>query len=115
MEAALDSCSAKVVASATLAFGALSGRGRIGRSADVPDELFWQRAFEVGDQLRYLAAELNTTPARLAIAFTLANPGVTTALFGASRPEQVHENAGALELLARMGDTELATLRAIGA
>ena len=114
VSAALDSCGANVVATVTLAFGALSGRGRTGRSAEVPDEPYWQRAFEAGDRLRYLAAELETTPGRLAIAFTLANPRVASALFGASKPEQVHENAGALELLERMGEEQLAQLRTVG-
>ena len=113
--AALDACGASVVASAVLGYGALTGRGRTGRAADVPDNPVWQRAFEAGGQLRYLAAELDTTPVRLAIAFALSSPRVATVLFGASRPEQVAENVGAVELLARLGEDELAELRSIGA
>jgi aryl-alcohol dehydrogenase-like predicted oxidoreductase len=33
--------------------------------------------------------------AQLAIAWTLQNPGVSAAIVGATRPEQVRENAGA--------------------
>jgi aryl-alcohol dehydrogenase-like predicted oxidoreductase len=39
---------------------------------------------------------------------------VATVLFGASRPAQVRENVGALELVRRMTAAELAELRDIG-
>jgi aryl-alcohol dehydrogenase-like predicted oxidoreductase len=112
---ALDAAGASVVASAILAAGALAARGRTGRAAQTPDTPHWRRAFEVGGQLRYLAAELDTTPVQLAIAFALANSRVATALVGASRPEQVRENAGALEVLERLDEAALAELRALGA
>jgi L-glyceraldehyde 3-phosphate reductase len=114
MTAALSEAGASVVASAVLASGALTGRGRTGRAATVSDDPRWRLAFEIGDQLRYLAAELDTTPVRLAIAFALANPHVATVLFGASKPEQVWENVGAVELLARLSEAELAELRGLG-
>ena len=114
-DAALEACGANVVASAVLAFGALTGRGRTGRAAELPDDPTWQKAFEVGGRLRYLAAELDATPVQLAIAFTLANPRVASVLFGASTPEQVRENVGAVEVLARLGEDELSELRSIGA
>ena len=112
---ALASCGASVVASEVLARGALTGRGRSGRALEAGESTRLQGAFELAEPLSALASELGTTPVRLAIAFTLANPLVASALFGASRPGQVRENAGALELLRRMGEMELATLRAIGA
>jgi aryl-alcohol dehydrogenase-like predicted oxidoreductase len=71
-------------------------------------------AFAIGEQLSDLATELETTPVRLAIAFTLANPHVATALFGASRPDQVRENVGAVTLLEQMREAELRKLRALG-
>ncbi len=112
--AALDSCGASVVASATLVAGALTGRGRTGRAARLPDNPRWARAFELGEQLRYLAAELDTTAVQLALVFALANRRVATVLFGASTPAQVRENVGAVDLLARLGESELAELRAVG-
>jgi aryl-alcohol dehydrogenase-like predicted oxidoreductase len=57
-----------------------------------------------------IAAELDLTPAQLAIAWVLANDNVAAALVGASRPEQVSENVKASgveipdELLARIDD-----------
>jgi aryl-alcohol dehydrogenase-like predicted oxidoreductase len=113
--AALDSCGAGVVASATLAAGALTGRGRTGRAARLPDDRRFARAFEVAEQLRLFAAELETTPVRLALAFALANDRVATVLFGASTPEQIRENVGAVDLVQRLGEDDLADLRALGA
>jgi aryl-alcohol dehydrogenase-like predicted oxidoreductase len=42
-----------------------------------------------------IAADLGLTPAQLAIAWVLRNPNVSSAIIGASRPEQVAENAKA--------------------
>jgi aryl-alcohol dehydrogenase-like predicted oxidoreductase len=46
-------------------------------------------------ELLPLAEEAGLTPAQLAVAWTLQNPNVSAAIIGASRPEQVHEAAGA--------------------
>ena len=60
--------------------------------------------------LRPIADEAGLTPSQLAVAWTLQNPNVSAAIIGASRPEQVRENAGAAgvrldqALLARIDD-----------
>jgi len=46
-------------------------------------------------RLMPIAADLGLTPAQLAIAWVLANPNVSAALVGASRPEQIVSNAKA--------------------
>jgi voltage-dependent potassium channel beta subunit len=46
-------------------------------------------------QLRPIADQAGLTLAQLAVAWTLQNPGVSAAIVGATRPEQVAENAGA--------------------
>jgi aryl-alcohol dehydrogenase-like predicted oxidoreductase len=46
-------------------------------------------------QLKPLAAEAGLSMAQLAIAWVLQNDNVAAALVGASRPEQVKDNAGA--------------------
>ncbi len=46
-------------------------------------------------QLRPIADELGLSMAQLAIAWVLANPAVSSAIIGASRPDQVTENAKA--------------------
>jgi aryl-alcohol dehydrogenase-like predicted oxidoreductase len=45
--------------------------------------------------LRPIAAELGLSSAQLAVAWVLQNPGVSAAIVGASRPEQVAENVKA--------------------
>jgi voltage-dependent potassium channel beta subunit len=45
--------------------------------------------------LRPIAQDLGLTMAQLAIAWTLQNPGVSAAIVGATRPEQVRENVRA--------------------
>jgi voltage-dependent potassium channel beta subunit len=45
--------------------------------------------------LRPVADEAGLSLAQLAVAWTLQNPGVSAAIIGATRPEQVRENAGA--------------------
>src|SRR3954467_1250428 len=46
-------------------------------------------------RLRPIAEEAGLSLAQLAVAWTLQNPNVSTAIIGASRPEQVTENAKA--------------------
>jgi aryl-alcohol dehydrogenase-like predicted oxidoreductase len=74
----------------------------------------WQAAVRAAAELKALAAELDTTPAVLAMAFALANPDVATILFGATRPEQIRENVAAAEVVEALTESQLARLRAIG-
>ena len=46
-------------------------------------------------QLEPIAAEAGLSCAQLAVAWTLQNPGVSAAIVGATRPEQVRENTKA--------------------
>ncbi|MFC6153200.1 aldo/keto reductase family protein [Nocardioides yefusunii] len=46
--------------------------------------------------LRPIAEQLDLSMAQLAVAWVLQNPNVASAIIGASRPEQVHENVGAV-------------------
>ncbi|MBM7784398.1 aldo/keto reductase family protein [Tenggerimyces flavus] len=46
-------------------------------------------------QLASVAADAGLTMAQLAVAWVLQNPGVSAAIIGASRPEQIKDNAGA--------------------
>lgn len=57
-----------------------------------------------------LAEKLGTTPAQLAIAFSLSHPANASTLVGATRLEQVRQNIDALELLDRVGADELRSL-----
>jgi voltage-dependent potassium channel beta subunit len=58
-------------------------------------------------QLSLLAEELGTTMPKLAIAWCLKNPHVSTVITGASKPEQVSENMMALEVVPQLTDDVL--------
>lgn len=118
MQAALAVGGTSVVASSSLAGGALCGKyaraeeGRLSGRLGDPEQ---RRALELGKRLQAdsVRNELAATPAQVAIAFALQGPCVASVLFGATSPEQVVENVGALALLERMTRDELATLRAL--
>ena len=58
----------------------------------------WHRAQNLLDKFRALSADLNCTVTQIVTAWSLMRPGVTVALLGAKRPEQILEAAGSLEL-----------------
>lgn len=60
-----------------------------------------------------IAQELGTSLSKLAIAWCLLNPNVSTVILGASRVEQLEENLQALEVLPRLTDEIQARLAAI--
>lgn len=78
------------------------------------DDLKWLKermiGSESGDKIAQvrlfssLAKELGTTPAKLAIAWTLKNPNVSTTILGASKPEQLEETLTSLESLELLTD-----------
>ncbi|MBB4930802.1 aryl-alcohol dehydrogenase-like predicted oxidoreductase [Lipingzhangella halophila] len=81
-----------------------SGSRFIGRM--VQDERLLERV----QGLAPLAAEAGLSPAQLAVAWVLQNPNVSSAIIGATRPEQVRDNVGAAgvtledDLLRRIDD-----------
>jgi aryl-alcohol dehydrogenase-like predicted oxidoreductase len=56
----------------------------------------WQKNCDFVDALRPIAAEAGRTVSQLALNWTIHRPGVTVALCGAKRPNQLRENAGAM-------------------
>ena len=90
-----------------IAQGVLAGKYRPGeqppqgtRAATPGDSNFMERfmrddLLEAVQNLRPIADELGITMAQLAIAWVLREPGVSSAIVGASRPEQVDENVAA--------------------
>lgn len=54
------------------------------------------------EKLKGVAASLDTKLSSLAIAWTIANPNVTTAILGATKKEQLLENLKAMDLLSRL-------------
>jgi len=53
----------------------------------------WEKNQDFLDQLRSFAKELNRTIAQVVIRWTVQQTGITCALCGAKRPEQIEENA----------------------
>jgi aryl-alcohol dehydrogenase-like predicted oxidoreductase len=90
-----------------IAQGVLAGKYEPGqappagtRAATPGDSGFMERylrddVLRAVQELRPVADELGTTMAQMAIAWVLREPGVSSAIVGASRPEQVDENVAA--------------------
>jgi aryl-alcohol dehydrogenase-like predicted oxidoreductase len=90
-----------------LAQGVLTGKYRPGdapaegtRAADPENNRFMQqlmneRVLSAVDDLRSVASEAGLTMPQLALAWVLRQEDVSSAIIGASRPEQVDDNAGA--------------------
>jgi 1-deoxyxylulose-5-phosphate synthase len=94
-----------------LAGGFLSGKYRagetpregtrfaLGSAAQRYQERYWQAAqFEVVEQLRKEIEARGLDLVSVAIAWVLAQPGITSAIIGASRPEQLDASLAAAEL-----------------
>ena len=58
----------------------------------------WQKNQDFLEDLRMVAAEANCTVAQLVIAWTIHQPGITSALCGAKRDWQVRETAAAMNV-----------------
>ena len=67
--------------------------------------------FAVVDQLKLVAAARGATPAQVALAWVLAQPGVTAPIIGASRIEQLSELGTALSI--KLSEDECRTLQAV--
>lgn len=96
-----------VVAYEPLALGLLTGK--FARDHVFPDDdwrrqspLFageaWTKNLDEVERLRRLAQPLGCSVAQLAVGWTISRPGVTAALCGAKRPEQIRETAQAMSL-----------------
>jgi len=99
-----------------LAKGLLTGKYRPGDRFPPDDERSGFPRFQGETFARYLAAayrmseiarEKGATLVQLAIAWTLAQPGVTSCIVGAKTPEQVDEQVGGVALRQRLGEDDL--------
>jgi aryl-alcohol dehydrogenase-like predicted oxidoreductase len=57
----------------------------------------WQKTHDFLDTLRPIAADADLTVAQLVIAWTIQQPGITSSLCGAKRPDQIRETAYAMQ------------------
>ena len=63
------------------------------------DSLFTGRNWTIAAEVKRIAAEAGETPARVALAWVIGRPGITSTLMGVSRAAQVKDNAAALDLV----------------
>jgi aryl-alcohol dehydrogenase-like predicted oxidoreductase len=56
----------------------------------------WQKNLDFVDDLRAIAADLGRTMTEVVVNWTIHQPGITVALCGAKRPEQIEESARAM-------------------
>jgi voltage-dependent potassium channel beta subunit len=106
LESTLSQHGIGLVVWSPLAQGLLTGKYNDGiPQGSRADQLEWVKErqltedrIEKARKITALAQELGVTPASLALAWTLKNPHVSSAITGASRPEQVAENIKALQV-----------------
>jgi len=100
-----------VIAYNPLAGGFLSGkyqadqpppsgtRFTLGKSGDLYRERYWQQAqFEAVQQLRRFFGARGKSLVSVAVAWVLMQPGITSAIIGASKPEQLTDSLAATSL-----------------
>jgi aryl-alcohol dehydrogenase-like predicted oxidoreductase len=98
-----------VIAYNPLAGGFLSGKYRspeqlvpgtrftLGKTGDLYRERYWQKAqFEAVEQFRRFLEPRGRSPVQVAVAWVLAQPGITAAIVGASRAEQLDDSLAAV-------------------
>ncbi|WBH17687.1 aldo/keto reductase [Sphingomonas radiodurans] len=90
-----------------LAGGFLTGKYARGNTADTGrlsganpfgDSKFVDRNWDILDVLKAIAVELDRPAAQVALAWTLARPGVTSTLIGASKVSQLESNIAATDI-----------------
>ena len=73
-------------------------RFTLGRAGPMYQERYWHdREFDTVEELRRLADEAGMSLATLAVSWVLANPAITSAIVGASRPEQLADSVAAAD------------------
>ncbi|KAK1483220.1 voltage-dependent potassium channel beta subunit [Colletotrichum abscissum] len=73
----------------------------------------WKALIQNVVKLKGIAEKLGATQSQLALAWCLKNPNVTSVITGASRPEQIVENVGALKVLEKLTPEIMAEVDAI--
>jgi aryl-alcohol dehydrogenase-like predicted oxidoreductase len=70
-----------------------------------------ERTYTIIDQLQKIGTELDTTPARVALAWVQAKPGVASTIIGARTLAQLEDNAHALDV--KLSGEQVASLDAL--
>ncbi|SNC60045.1 Predicted oxidoreductase [Hymenobacter gelipurpurascens] len=75
-----------------------TGEGRLSGPNSFGDALFTERNWRILEALRNVAAQAERPLAQVAMAWVLAQPGVTSPIIGASQVEQLHDSLAALDV-----------------
>jgi 1-deoxyxylulose-5-phosphate synthase len=71
----------------------------VGKAGTMYQERYWhEREFQTIDKLRGIVDRTGVSLARTSLAWVLANPVVTSAIIGASRPDQLDDTLAAIDL-----------------
>ena len=89
----------------------LGTRFSLGKAGELYRERYWHKAqFEAVDSLRKHFAAKEMSLATAAVAWVLAQPGITSAILGASRAEQLKDTLAATEVVLDERDLEVCGL-----
>jgi aryl-alcohol dehydrogenase-like predicted oxidoreductase len=112
-----------VIAYNPLAGGFLSGKYRspeelppgtrftLGKTGELYRDRYWQKAqFQTVEQLRQFFAGRGKSLVTAAVAWVLAQPGITSAIIGASKPEQLQESLAAVDCTLDQAELEMLNL-----
>ena len=89
------------------------GEKRLDGANPFGDSLFTERNWTIVDVVKRAADECGEPPARVALAWVLQRPGVSSTLMGVSKVEQLRDNIAALDI--RLSGEHLAALDATSA
>ncbi|SAL02852.1 aldo/keto reductase [Caballeronia arationis] len=71
----------------------------VGKAGEMYSQRYWhEREFQTIEKLKGIAGETGESLAKTSLAWVLANPAVTSAIIGASRPEQLTDTLAAIDL-----------------
>lgn len=85
-----------------------SGTGRLSGANPFGNSKFVDRNWAILDMLRSVAAELDRPPAQVALAWTMARPGVSSTIIGARTLAQLESNIVATDI--ELGDDQMRRL-----
>ncbi len=86
-------------------------RFTLGKAGDLYRDRYWHQAqLEAVEQLRQFFAPRGKSLVRVAVAWVLAQPGITSAIVGGSRPEQLDESLSAVDVTLDVEELEACNL-----
>lgn len=73
--------------------------GTVGRAGEMYSQRYWhEREFETIAKLQQIVGETGESLTKTSVAWVLANPAITSAIIGASKPEQLTDSLAAVDL-----------------